>query len=86
VTAIHPVRRKISARELGLRYGKDPSTIRRVFAEPRAEYEGRARERREQILDLEAQGLGVRAIARELGVSPGLVSIRLKEARQAVAA
>ncbi|MFJ6426999.1 hypothetical protein [Streptomyces hydrogenans] len=51
--------------------------------EERAEYEGRSQQRRDQIVELHRQGLKGYEIARELSVSTGLVSIRLKAARSA---
>lgn len=76
-------RRKHTARELAERFGVSPRTIRNTVAEERAVYEGRANERRTQIIELARTGLGVRAIARQMEVDPGLVSKRLKEAREA---
>lgn len=76
-------RRTKTAREVAQQFGVTPRHIRRVIAEERDAYEGRADQRRAQIIDLHRKGLGVRAIARDLGVSPGLVSTRLKEARAA---
>jgi DNA-binding NarL/FixJ family response regulator len=55
----------------------------RMIAEERDVYEGRSRQRRDQIVELHRQGLKGYEIARELSVSAGLVSIRLKEARSA---
>ncbi|MFF6794373.1 hypothetical protein ACFY9C_35495 [Streptomyces filamentosus] len=54
-----------------------------MVAEERAEYEGRSRQRRDRIVEMHRQGLKGYEIARELSVSPGLVSVRLKEARAA---
>ncbi|MFG3499379.1 hypothetical protein [Streptomyces sp. NPDC047886] len=54
-----------------------------MIAEERAAYEDRSRQRRDQIVELHRQGLKGYEIARELNVSTGLVSIRLKEARSA---
>jgi len=75
--------RAMTARELAEAFNRSPRTIRRIIAEERSSYEARAQDRRARILELHAQGLGVRAIARELEVDPGLVSKRLKEAREA---
>lgn len=77
------MRRKVTARELAERFGVSERTVQRAVAEDRSDYEARADERRERIVTLHRQGLGVRAIGRELGVSAGLVSTRLKEAREA---
>jgi len=83
VSEIKRGRRNHTARELGERFGLTDRTIRSYFAEERADYESRAANRREQIIALHRQGLGVRATARQLGVDPGLVSKRLREAREA---
>lgn len=76
-------RRTVTARELADRFGVSPRTVLRMIAEERAIYEGRSRERRNEIVELHRQGLKGYEIARELSVSVGLVSMRLKEAREA---
>lgn len=76
-------RRTVTARELADRFGVSPRTVVRMVAEDRTAYEGRSRQRRDQIVELHRQGLKGYEIARELNVSTGLVSIRLKEARSA---
>lgn len=70
-------------REAAAVTGLHPATIRRWTSEPREVYLAQAESRRQQIIALHRQGLGVRAIARQLALSPGLVSTRLKEAREA---
>jgi transposase len=70
-------------REAAALTGLHPATIRRWTSEPRDVYLTQAEHRRDQIIALHRQGLGVRAIARQLTLSPGLVSTRLKEAREA---
>lgn len=76
-------RRTATARELADRFGVSPRTVLRMVAEERAVYEGRSRQRRDRIVELHRQGLKGCEIARELSVSAGLVSIRLREARSA---
>ncbi len=76
-------RRKHTARELAERFGVSARTIRNTVAEERTDYEARANARRFEIVELARTGLGVRAIARQMEVDPGLVSKRLKEAREA---
>ena len=76
-------RRTVTARELAEQFGVSPRTVLRMVAEERATYEGRSRQRRDQIVELHRQGLKGYEIARELSVSAGLVSTRLKEARKA---
>ncbi|MCT6782269.1 hypothetical protein LXH09_37235 [Streptomyces sp. CS7] len=76
-------RRTATARELADRFGVSPRTVLRMVAEERAMYEARSRQRRNEIVELHRQGLKGYEIARELNVSAGLVSTRLKEARTA---
>lgn len=76
-------RRTVTARELADRFGVSERTVLRMVAEEREAYEGRSRQRRDQIVELHRQGLKGYEIARELNVSSGLVSVRLKEARSA---
>ncbi|MER5748060.1 HTH domain-containing protein [Streptomyces sp. NPDC002225] len=76
-------RRTATARELADRFGVSERTVQRMIAEERTTYEGRSRERRDRIVELHRQGWKGYEIARELNVSAGLVSIRLKEARSA---
>lgn len=71
-----------SIREVSEMTGLSTATVRRWTSRPREEYLNEAQERRVRILELHAQGLGARAIARELGCDPGLVSTRLKEAHE----
>ncbi|MFI5808343.1 hypothetical protein [Streptomyces sp. NPDC051561] len=79
----HRERRTVTARELANRFGVSPRTVVRMVAEERTAYEDRSRQRRDQIVELHRQGLKGYEIARELSVSAGLVSTRLKEARSA---
>ncbi|MCZ0983820.1 HTH domain-containing protein [Streptomyces diastatochromogenes] len=76
-------RRTATARELADRFGVSERTVQRMVAEERTAYEGRSQQRRDQIVELHRQGLKGYEIARELKVSSGLVSTRLKEARSA---
>ncbi|WP_051860362.1 HTH domain-containing protein [Streptomyces anulatus] len=76
-------RRTATARELADRFGVSERTVQRMIAEERTAYEGRSRQRRDEIVELHRQGLKGYEIARELNVSAGLVSVRLKEARSA---
>ena len=85
VTMQGPDRRKrrMTATEAAKRFGVSPRTIRNVVAEERSEYVGRAVSRREQIITLYRQGLKQIEIAEKLGVAKSLVSMRLREAREA---
>lgn len=83
MTALRPGRRVGTARELGERLGRSPRTIRRYVAEPRDQYNARIAARHEQIRELRAEGLSMRAIASELGVSVGTVHYALNKDRAA---
>jgi transposase len=83
--ALKPVRRNIPARVLAERLGVSTRTIYRYIAEPRDEYEARATERRRKILEMREQGMTIRKIAAELGVSVGLVGTYTKQAEHEAA-
>lgn len=75
-------RRPVTAREGAARLGVSVSTVRRLMSEERGVYEARAQERRARIVELHREGQTGVTIARELGISEGLVSIRIREARE----
>ncbi len=66
-----------SARELAPRLGVSERTIRNYLAEPRASYQARAAERHARIRELREQGLSMRQIADQLGISVGTVHYAL---------
>ncbi len=72
-----------TARELAERFGVSPRTVQRLIAEDRGEYVSRAASRREKIIELYQKGLRQKDIAAQLSVTPALVSMRLREAREA---
>ncbi|WP_324188466.1 replication protein RepB [Nocardia higoensis] len=75
-------RRSMSAREGAAKLGVSPRTIRRLVAEPRDDFETRARERRERAAELRAGGATYKQIADELGCSVGAVGGLLHIARR----
>lgn len=77
-----PARRKRTAREIAASLGTSERTVRRIIAEPRSDYEQRARERREHAAALRVQGLKYREIAETMGCSIGTVSRLLHDARR----
>jgi DNA-binding CsgD family transcriptional regulator len=80
--AENPVRRSKTAKELAARLGVSERTIRNVVAEPRAEFEARAKARRQRAVELREQGLKYREIAEEMGCSVGTVGTLLHHARK----
>jgi len=82
VTAETPGRRKRTAREAAALLGVSERTIRNIVAEPRDDYEARARERRNRADELRKQGLQYREIAETMGCSIGTVGRLLYDARK----
>lgn len=76
-----PVRakRKHTARELAERFDRSPRTIRRLVALPRDEYLSAAEKRHQRIRELRAEGLSMREIAAEVGVSVSAVHYALNK-------
>lgn len=82
MAAENPVRRTKTARELAERLGVSERTIRKIAAEPRGDFEARARQRRERAAELRASGLKYKEIAEEMGISSGAVGALLHDARR----
>lgn len=82
MSALKPIRRNVPARVLAERLGVSERTVHRYIAEPRDEYEARAVERRRRIVEMRGQGMTMRKIAAELGVSVGLVGTYAKQAER----
>ncbi|PXX52291.1 hypothetical protein DFR70_13323 [Nocardia tenerifensis] len=81
MAARNPVRRTKTARELAEQYGASTRTIQRLIAEPREDFEARARAKALRAAELRASGLTYARIAEELGISIGSVSALLRAAR-----
>lgn len=79
--ALKPGRRNLTAREAAERFGVSIRTIQRTVAEPRDEWEARARKRHERIRELRAEGMSMRAIATEVGVTVSTVHYALSKAQ-----
>lgn len=86
MSAETPGRRKRSAREAAELLGIHPRTVRKLVAEPRDKFLARAAERRKRVLELRTQGLKLREIADEVGMTTGGVGTILHHARKAEAA
>ena len=80
--AENPIRRTRTAKEMAAQLGVSERTIRNVVAEPRDEYEGRARARRNRVVLLRKQGMKYKDIAEEMGISTGAVGRILHDARK----
>ena len=82
MAALKPGRRPASARVIAERMGVSPSTVKRLIAEPRDEYEARIAARHARIRELRAEGKSMRAIAQELNISVGTVHYALNKATE----
>ena len=82
MTARVPRRRTRTARELAEQFGITRTTVVRMVAEPRDEYEQRARTRRSAVVTLRLQGLTYREIAAHTGDTPAIVGRLLADARR----
>jgi len=71
----------VSIRELADRTGLSPRTVARWTSEPREEYLSRAADRHRRIRQLRDQGMTMRAIAAELGVSVRTVHYAIHDAK-----
>lgn len=76
-----PARRNRTAREVARRIGASERTIRRIIAEPRADYEARTRARQDHALQLREQGLSWADVGRQLGTSPDATHVAAARAR-----
>lgn len=68
-----------TVRELVEKTGFSTNTIIRWTSDPLENYLARANEKRAKVAELRAQGLTMRAIAKELGCSVGTVHRYVKE-------
>ncbi len=67
----------MTARQVGAKYGISPRTVQRLIAEPRDDFEARARARQDEALALIESGLTYRQVADRMettrGAAAGLV-------------
>lgn len=77
-----PARRKRTAREIAQRLGASERTVRRIVAEPRADFLARAAANRARAVELRGQGLLYREIAEQMGIPIGNVGRLLHDARR----
>ena len=83
MTAQNPERRPQTARALAEEFGVTPRQIRRIVAEPRAEFLARAARRRETAARLRAEGMTYPEIAAEMGITPAIVGRLMADVRKA---
>ena len=86
MTAETPERRPMTAKELAARVGKSERLIRKMWAEPRDDYETRAEERRAEALRLYEKGLSYQGVADELGITRYAAAGLVRRARLRVQA
>ncbi|MEV6073418.1 replication protein RepB [Nocardia sp. NPDC052001] len=82
MSAKAPQRRSVTARELAERLGSSVRTAQRLVAEPRDDFETRARERRERAARLRNAGWSYKEIADDMEISTGAVGALLHIARR----
>lgn len=78
-----PMRRKQSARKIAEKLGVTPRTIQSIMAEPRSEFEARARARQAEAAELRSKGLTYSDIAKELGISRDAAAGLVRRANKA---
>lgn len=72
----------MTAKEAALQLGVSVRTVKRIVAEPRAEFEARGKARRDQAAELRATGLKYREIAETMGTTIGSVGRLIHDAKQ----
>lgn len=77
-----PGRRKKTARELAKQMGSSTRTVRRIMAEPRAEFEARTRARGDQILTWRAEGVLWREIGERLEITTNAAQLAGQKAKK----
>lgn len=81
MSAERPARRNRTARELAEKFGVSARAIRYIAAEPRLEFEARARDRQAQATALRDQGLTFAQIGEALGISRHAAAGLVRRAR-----
>ena len=81
MTALKPARRRFTAREVAARYGISERHVRRAIAEPRDDFEARARARQAQALALIESGLTYQQVADQMGITRGTAAGLVHRAR-----
>jgi DNA-directed RNA polymerase specialized sigma24 family protein len=79
--AVKQGKRKKTAREVAEKFGISSRTVRRIFAQPRADFLAEAERRQRQAQALREQGLKYVDISEKLGVSVGAAKVLVHRAR-----
>jgi DNA-binding CsgD family transcriptional regulator len=82
--AENPRQRKGTAKELGKRFNRSPRTIKRIIAEPRADFEARSQDRQEEAMELKTQGLSYAEIGSAMGITRDSASGLVRRAKARV--
>lgn len=82
MSAVHKVRRTMTARESAEKLGVSPRTIQRVVAEPREEFLSRSRTRQDHALALKDSGLKYTEISERMGCTPRAAESLVYQARK----
>lgn len=70
MTAMYPQKRKHTAAAMAEKFGVSPRTVKRIMAQPRAEYDAEAHARQDEALRLRESGLKWREVGEALdGIS-----------------
>jgi hypothetical protein len=80
--ALEPSKRNAPASVLAARFGVTTRTVRNVIAEPRPEFDARARARQSEALNLRELGLSYAEIGKSLGISRDAASGLVRRGRQ----
>lgn len=76
MSAVHKVRRTMTARESAEKLGVSPRQVQRIVAEPREAFLARAKQRQEHALALKDSGLKYREIAELMNLTnSGAISL-----------
>ena len=67
MSAIYPQKRKHTAAEMAAKYGVSPRTVKRIMAQPRAEYDAERHARQDEALRLRESGMKWHEVGAELG-------------------
>lgn len=77
MTAMYPQKRKHTAAEMAAKYGVSTRTVKRIMAQPRAEYDAEVHARQDEALRLRESGLKWAEVGAEFGGISASAAYRL---------